>query len=70
MAEEELAKAKARYEEMAEDVRMKMDEIREGEVEHQNELRRFLRSETHFIEQYLEVLKEVAAEWPEPECVL
>ena len=69
-AEEELTKAKARYEEMAEDVRMKMDEIREGEVEHQNELRRFLRSETHFVEQYLEVLKEVAAEWPEPEYVL
>lgn len=68
--EEELEKAKARYEEMAEDVRARMDIIREGEVEHQQELRKFLRSETHFVQQYLEVLKEVASEWPEQEYVL
>ncbi|EJD05243.1 BAR-domain-containing protein [Fomitiporia mediterranea MF3/22] len=66
-AEEELAKAKARYEEMGEDVRARMEEIREGEVEHQRELESFLRVETQFVEQYLGVLKEVKSEWPEPD---
>ncbi|KAL5479072.1 hypothetical protein ACEPAI_2360 [Sanghuangporus weigelae] len=66
-AEEELARAKARYEETAEDVRTKMDSIREGEVEAQRELRNFLQTEIGFLEQYLDVLREVSLEWPEPD---
>ncbi|KAL5520232.1 hypothetical protein ACEPAG_9445 [Sanghuangporus baumii] len=66
-AEEELARAKARYEETAEDVRTKMDSIREGEVEAQRELRIFLQTEIGFLEQYLDVLREVSLEWPEPD---
>lgn len=66
-AEEELARAKARYEEMAEDVRTKIDLIKESEVEAQRELRGFLQTEIKFLEQYLGVLREVDLEWPESE---
>lgn len=68
-AEEELAKAKLRYEEMSDDVRARMDVIREDEVEHQRELKNLVQTEMKFVEQYLEVLKEVKSEWPEPEYV-
>ncbi|KAL5525396.1 hypothetical protein ACEPAF_9266 [Sanghuangporus sanghuang] len=66
-AEEELARAKARYEETAEDVRTKMDSIREGLVEAQRELRNFLQTEIGFLEQYLDVLREVSLGWPGPD---
>ncbi|KAH8108358.1 BAR-domain-containing protein [Phellopilus nigrolimitatus] len=66
-AEEELDKAGLRYEEMAEDVRARMDAIRDNDAASRRELKNFLELETRFVEQYLEVLKEVKAEWLEPD---
>lgn len=50
-------------EETAEDVRARMYVIQENELELLRALTGFLDDETHFVEQYLEVLKEVKAGW-------
>ena len=66
-AEEELEHAKERYDEVAEDVKVRMDAIREGDLDSLRELGGFLDTEIRFAEQYLEALKEVKTEWPEVE---
>ncbi|KAI5118715.1 hypothetical protein M0805_004514 [Coniferiporia weirii] len=64
-AEDELERARERYEEMSEEVQASMDNIKENEFAHQRELRSFLELEKKFVEQHLEALKEVQSEWPE-----
>ncbi|THH03153.1 hypothetical protein EW145_g6487 [Phellinidium pouzarii] len=64
-AEDELQKARLRYEEMSDEMRECMDAIRDREAVHQRQLRNFLDLERNFVEQYLETLKEVQLEWPE-----
>lgn len=66
-AEEELEKAKARYEEIVEDVNTKMKVIYDSEAMHLRELEGFLQLETKFVEQYLEALREVKADLSEIE---
>lgn len=44
-----------------------MDTIRDAEVGHQRELKRFLDLETKSVEQHLEALKEVQRDWPDIE---
>ena len=46
---------------------MRMDAIREGDLDSLRELGGFLDTEIRFAEQYLEALKEVKTEWPEVE---
>ncbi|KAJ3540374.1 hypothetical protein NM688_g6235 [Phlebia brevispora] len=62
-AEDGLEKAKSRYEEMLEDVRARMYAIQENELDLLRALTAFLNDEVHFVEQYLEVLKEARAGW-------
>ena len=66
-AEEEVEVAKARYEEIAEDMHARMNAIKEDEVKSQKELQNLLELEHKYVEQYLEALKEVKDEWPTPE---
>ncbi|KAI3608785.1 bar domain-containing protein [Moniliophthora roreri] len=63
-AEEELEKAKARYEETREDVRAHMHLIQECEIDQMRELTGFLDVELDFVEKYVEVLREVKKDWP------
>ncbi|TFY73363.1 hypothetical protein EWM64_g10650 [Hericium alpestre] len=60
-AEDELAKAKSRYEETAEDVRARMYAIQENEKAQHRDLKEFVDLEVNFAEQYLEALREVQA---------
>ncbi|TFY56623.1 hypothetical protein EVJ58_g7528 [Rhodofomes roseus] len=62
-AEDELANAKSRYEETAEDVRARMYAIQENEVLQLRELTSFVHLKVNFVEQYLEVLRDVKANW-------
>ncbi|KAF9074886.1 hypothetical protein BDP27DRAFT_1316132 [Rhodocollybia butyracea] len=62
-AEEELDRAQDRYEETAEDLRAHMHLIQENEIDQTRELSAFLDLEVKFVEQYLEVLKDVKSEW-------
>lgn len=48
---------------MAEDVRVRMYAIQENELDLLRALTTFLDDEVHFVEQYLEVLKEAKAAW-------
>ena len=48
---------------MAEDVRVRMYAIQENEYDLLRALTAFLDDEVHFVEQYLEVLKEAKATW-------
>lgn len=56
-------------EEMAEDVRVRMYAIQENELDLLRALTTSLDDEVHFVEQYLEVLKEAKAAWID-RCVL
>ncbi|KAJ3837334.1 hypothetical protein F5878DRAFT_622636 [Lentinula raphanica] len=62
-AEEELESAQARYEETSEDLRAHMHLIQENEIDQTRELTAFLDLEMNFVEQYLEVLRDVKSEW-------
>ncbi|KAJ3922203.1 hypothetical protein F5877DRAFT_75460 [Lentinula edodes] len=62
-AEEELESAQARYEETAEDLRAQMHLIQENEIDQTREMTAFLDLELNYVEQYLEVLKDVKSEW-------
>lgn len=62
-AEDELAKARSRYEETAEDVRARIYAIQENEIDQQRELTNFLDLELNFAEQYVEVLRDVKMNW-------
>ncbi|PSR76797.1 hypothetical protein PHLCEN_2v8178 [Hermanssonia centrifuga] len=62
-AEDEYLKAKSRYEETTEDVRARMYAIQEDELEQLRELTGFLDMQIHFVEQYLDVLKEAKSSW-------
>ncbi|KAI0920213.1 hypothetical protein AcV5_010014 [Taiwanofungus camphoratus] len=62
-AEDEWAKAKSRFEETSEDVRARMHAIQENEMVQLRELTAFLDLEMNFVEQYLEVLRDVKAGW-------
>ena len=53
---------------MAEDVRVRMYAIQENEYDLLRALTAFLDDEVHFVEQYLEVLREAKATWVD-ECV-
>lgn len=50
-------------EEITEDVRARMLAIQENELEQLRELTGFLDMEIHFVQQYLEVLKETRSDW-------
>lgn len=50
-------------EEITEDVRARMISIQENEIEQLRDLTSFLDTETRFIQQYLDVLKEAKSEW-------
>ena len=62
-AEEEVEKARLRYEETLEDVNERMNAIREKERTHVVRLTEFLRLEMNFASQYLEVLNQAKLEW-------
>ncbi|KIP06763.1 hypothetical protein PHLGIDRAFT_128090 [Phlebiopsis gigantea 11061_1 CR5-6] len=62
-AEDEFEHAKSRYEECAEDVRARMYAIQENELEQLRDLTSLLDNEMQFVEQYLEVLRDVKANW-------
>ncbi|KAJ7180971.1 hypothetical protein C8R46DRAFT_1071048 [Mycena filopes] len=63
-AEEEMHRAKARYEETEEEVEAHMHAIQENEIVQLRELTGFLTLELNFVEQYLDVLKDTRANWP------
>ena len=50
-------------EDTLEDVRARMFAIQENELDQLRSLTSFLDEETHFVEQYLEVLKEAKSAW-------
>lgn len=50
-------------EECAEDVRARMCAIQEAEIDQLRDLTSLLDTELHFVEQYLEVLRETKAGW-------
>ncbi|EKM52757.1 uncharacterized protein PHACADRAFT_176772 [Phanerochaete carnosa HHB-10118-sp] len=62
-AEDDYDISKSRYEECAEDVRARMCAIQEAEIDQLRDLTSFLDTELHFVEQYLEVLREVKVGW-------
>ncbi|KAF8503876.1 hypothetical protein JB92DRAFT_3207391 [Gautieria morchelliformis] len=62
-AEEEVTKAKLRYEETSTDVQARMDAIQANEVQQIRDLTQLLAAETHFVEKYLEVLRNTQDEW-------
>ncbi|KAG6850381.1 hypothetical protein H0H93_013936 [Arthromyces matolae] len=62
-AEEELEKARERYDETSQDVQTQMHAIQDQEMSQLRELTGFLDLEVNFVEQYLNVLKEVKDEW-------
>lgn len=62
-AEEELERAKQRFNETAEDIRAHMEVIRNDDALHLRELTAFLDLEINFAQQYLEVLKDVRTDW-------
>ncbi|KAJ6581915.1 hypothetical protein B0H19DRAFT_1116962 [Mycena capillaripes] len=63
-AEEEMLRAKTRYEETEEEVEAHMHAIQENEIVQLRELTSFLTLELNFVEQYLDVLKDTRANWP------
>ncbi|KAH6904428.1 hypothetical protein BKA70DRAFT_1109250, partial [Coprinopsis sp. MPI-PUGE-AT-0042] len=64
-AEEDLDRQQQRYDETSEDMRAHMHGIQDKEISHQKELTQFLDLEINFVQQYLDVLKEVRDEWPD-----
>uniref|UniRef100_A0A8H7XKR2 BAR-domain-containing protein n=1 Tax=Psilocybe cubensis TaxID=181762 RepID=A0A8H7XKR2_PSICU len=64
-AEDELERARQRYDEAAEDLRAHMHAIQENEHNQYRELGTLLDLETTYIQSYLDVLKDVKADWPE-----
>ncbi|KAJ7250607.1 hypothetical protein C8J57DRAFT_1521018 [Mycena rebaudengoi] len=62
-AEEEMERAKLRYEETAEEVEAHMHAIQETEIVQMRELTSLLSLEITFVEQYLDVLKDTRADW-------
>ncbi|PFH50183.1 hypothetical protein AMATHDRAFT_61501 [Amanita thiersii Skay4041] len=62
-AEEELERAQQRYEETMEDIRAHMHAIQENEIAQHRELTAFLDLEINFVQQYLDVLKDVKSDW-------
>ncbi|KAF7975976.1 hypothetical protein HWV62_8122 [Athelia sp. TMB] len=72
-AEDELQTARLRYEETSEDVRARALVIQENDVRQLRELTSFLDVEINFVQQYLEVLQDIKADWcdisalPQPE---
>ncbi|TFK69203.1 BAR-domain-containing protein [Pluteus cervinus] len=65
-AEEEMERAKERFEETEEEVHTQMLAIQEKEIGQQKELTSLLDNELNFVERYLEVLKEVKVDWTVP----
>ncbi|KAJ7171660.1 hypothetical protein C8R43DRAFT_1094216 [Mycena crocata] len=63
-AQEEMQRAKARYEETAEELEAHMHAIQENEIVQLRELTGLLTLEINFVEQYLDVLRETRANWP------
>ncbi|KAF9560341.1 BAR-domain-containing protein [Agrocybe pediades] len=64
-AEDDMDRARQRYEETAEDIRAHMHAIQENEHNQLRELSQLLDIETNFVQSYLDVLRDVKAEWPE-----
>ncbi|RDB17579.1 SWI/SNF and RSC complexes subunit ssr3 [Hypsizygus marmoreus] len=62
-AEDELDKAKQRYDDASEELLAQMHAIQENEVVQLRDLTAFLDIEVNFVEQYLNVLKDVKADW-------
>ncbi|KIM41972.1 hypothetical protein M413DRAFT_141729 [Hebeloma cylindrosporum] len=65
-AEDEMDRARQRYEETAEDLRAHMHAIQENEHGQHHELATFLDTEINFVQSYLDVLKDLKAEWQNP----
>ncbi|KAJ6615136.1 hypothetical protein B0H10DRAFT_2176865 [Mycena sp. CBHHK59/15] len=63
-AEEEMQRAKIRYEETSDELEAHMHAIQESEIVQLRELTAFLTLEINFVEQYLDVLKDTRANWP------
>ncbi|KAI0312224.1 hypothetical protein OF83DRAFT_676611 [Amylostereum chailletii] len=62
-AEDELAKAKTRYEDAVEDIRARVVGIQENEIDQLRDLTTLLDAELNFAQQYAEILKDVKATW-------
>ncbi|KAG5733819.1 Meiotically up-regulated gene 137 protein [Termitomyces sp. T112] len=62
-AEEEMETARDRYDETSEEVKAQMHAIQDKEMDQMRELTNFLDQEVHFVEQYLNVLKDVKSDW-------
>ncbi|KAF8064245.1 hypothetical protein FPV67DRAFT_1629313 [Lyophyllum atratum] len=69
-AEEEMEKARQRYDETSDEVQSQMHGIQEKEVVQLRELTSFLDLEISYVEQYLNVLKDVKEDWYEESSVV
>ncbi|KAG6830135.1 hypothetical protein H0H92_001999 [Tricholoma furcatifolium] len=69
-AEEEMEKARDRYDETSEDVQARMHAIQDKEITQMRDLTSFVNLEINFVEQYLNVLKEVRADWYEESSLM
>lgn len=68
-ADEELSRAKSRYDETFADVDARARAIRDNERAHVAKLTEFLKLEMNFVAQYMDVLGQAKAEWSD-ECVV
>ncbi|KAF5329774.1 hypothetical protein D9619_009134 [Psilocybe cf. subviscida] len=64
-AEDEMERAKQRYEETTEDLRAHMHAVQENEHTQLNDLTAFLELETSFVQSYLDILKDLKTDWPD-----
>ncbi|KAF5326169.1 hypothetical protein D9611_000817 [Ephemerocybe angulata] len=64
-AEDEMERAQQRYDETIEDMRAHMHALQENEVAQERELSAFLDLEINFVQQHLQILKDVRDDWPD-----
>ncbi|KAF5375449.1 hypothetical protein D9615_007955 [Tricholomella constricta] len=69
-AEDEMEKARQRYEETSEEVQAHMHAIQEKEIDQLRELTAFLDLEINFVEQHLNVLKDVRENWYDESSII
>ncbi|PVG00117.1 BAR-domain-containing protein [Serendipita vermifera] len=63
-AEEEVTRARTRFEEISTDVQNQMEKIQDGELEQFRDLSRLLDMETKFVEGWLNALRDIKEDWP------
>ncbi|KAG8832856.1 hypothetical protein FRC17_000511 [Serendipita sp. 399] len=68
-AEEEVTRARARFEEMSEEVQSQIVQIQDGEMDQLKDLTRFLDLELKFAESWVNTLREAKDDWPKDQDV-